>query len=421
MSNNKEPKKVDKPQEEGLGWKERFNKKLKSKEDKKAQTLNAHDMDQETLEKYQNFKFVNVISDGFKIFFKNYHKLIISFVLASLIIAILSTFIFTSITWNYKLQIDAFYQKFGNDPNAWSDEALQVAMSMYNKQILIQGSQVTLNFMPFTLGGIMVSKYIIDKAKNHPNASLKESFTYPFRRSNIRTAIFFLIFITILYTIGMVFMLIPGLIFMMMLGFSFYILSIKDMGLRNLLKSGFFMTDKYRLKIFFLVIVGVSFYLFLNAIISVPLSNIFTRDLYELWLSADSRNYPMLIMYNFIYLASQGIFQPLIFTLLGVQFTEIEVKKDIDWNNLASILSSSSRSDVQYGDHTDIKLENVKIDTGEDGKTKTQKKMEKLFTIKGKRGNVRYYCPYCGQRLYPNVGVEKTIKCNNCHKIAIIP
>ena len=188
----------------------------------------------------------------------------------------------------------------------------------------------------------------------------------------------------------------------MLLGFGFFLIPESNLRTKDIMKISFSFGEKYRLRTFLLITIGISFYLFFSNLIRPLLIPSYQPQILLNSLNPSSRNWIYIIYFDLSLLLLQGIFQPLIFCFITVQKIEIEIKKNILLKEL-SLMKTESEFEMKI----------IKRDL------KSQKMDEKTiaYTLKSKGGSIKYYCPHCGLKINPDPTLEKGfMKCPHCNE-----
>ncbi|MHA1340671.1 MAG: hypothetical protein ACTSRZ_06800 [Promethearchaeota archaeon] len=397
-----------------MSWKQRFAEKQKKERELSANLEKGlkkeKDLEELFHEKYLKLTFFQEISEGFKLYFRNLHYFLPTFVIFSIVFAVLSVLIFSDLNW-YEYQEYLTYNRLAEIlsnslpylpvelGNSLSNYLYGWQIMLLNRKLIFDYLEAMVKFMPFTLGSICSAEFLLSKLQGK-NTNLLASIKKVFLGAKLRTTIFILIIYNVLFSFGIAFMIIPGVIFIMLLGFGFFILPDKRVSVKNIMKSSFAFGENYRFRTFLLIMIGVAFYLFFSNLLQPYLMPFYDPNMLLQSLDISTRNWIYLIYYDMTLLVLQGIFQPLILCFLAVQTVEIEIKKDIKINEIA-LISTNEKFEEDLAK--------------KDLKAKKMSKKNIAHTLKTKGGNIKYYCPHCGMRINPDPSLERGfMKCPHC-------
>lgn len=397
-----------------MSWKQRFQEKQhKGQSDAQSSSeQKKFDVSKDFYEKYMKMTFFHGLSQGFKIYFTNIHKILLVFVPIGLIISLYSVFQFTDYNW-YSLQeyyaFSKFYQQFliagaflpeeitnqlYNSLHAWQ-------FNILNIKLITDFIQMIIKFIPFTLGWMIISSNLVEVAKGK-KVSLKTSISKLFAKGKIRTTIILFIILNILFAVGIAILFVPGMLFMMILGFGIFLLTDDNYSVLDNMRASFNFNDKHRFKTFGFIAIGLAFYLFLSTQIRPLLIPFYSAETYAEWFNPATRNWGLMFYYDFTLVFLQSITQPIIICLLAVQYVEISIKKDLGTNKKTILLQKENESELGKSDLIKLKEQNLS-------------RRNVAHTIKSKGGSVKYFCPNCGQRiLFDEKAPQNIVKCKNC-------
>ncbi|MBD3351004.1 MAG: hypothetical protein GF364_05905 [Candidatus Lokiarchaeota archaeon] len=406
-----------------MSWKERFAEKQRSGILREEEEGKKHqDIDRDILVKYKGLTFFQEISESFKLFFLNFHVLSLVFLILGLIFSVTAVFLFTDMN-HYFYEEYWVYTRFNTafETGQWMlPEELSVffenqlsswQFSLLNRKLVFDFILIIFKFTPFILGSIMISYYLSEKVKGN-KVSLLESIKRPFSKQRRKSTILMIVLYTIISGLGIAILFIPGILFLMIAGFGFFFASRDEVGLIKNFKGSFYYGGDFRIKTFGLLLIGLLFYLFLgNFITGLILPNL-DAETYMNALSIENRDWLFVNLYELARLIPQLIFQPLMVCVLAVQYVEIGVKKEFDWDINKFILTESAR------DREELELDK---DSKKEMKRKKLGKKNIAHRIKSKGGKVKFYCPQCGERISPSDKKGASIiKCKSCGMLVIL-
>jgi DNA-directed RNA polymerase subunit RPC12/RpoP len=189
---------------------------------------------------------------------------------------------------------------------------------------------------------------------------------------------------------------------MMILGFGIFLLAEDNYSVLDTMRASFNFNEKHRFKTFALLSIGLAFYLFLSTQLRPLLIPFYTAEQYAEWFNPATRNWGMMYYYDFSLVFLQCIFQPIIICLMAVQYVEISTKKELTVNKKVILLQKNNESELEKSDLIKLKEQNLN-------------RKNIAHTIKSKGGNIKYFCPNCGQRiLFEEKNPQNIVKCKNC-------
>lgn len=394
-----------------MTWKERFEQKRKEqhKESKKKQ-VNQYEVPEDLYDKYADLSFFQEIGEGFRLYFLNIHKFVGVFFGIAAVIGILAVFIFTSTVYKmydeYELvtRIASIFSIAGGYLPASLTDQMQTSLtgwqlSLLNRKMVVDFMQAIFKFIPFTVGSILTAQYAVKKVQRKEERMV-DTIKRVFKNGSMRTIIFIFIIFNVLISFGLSIMYLPGLLFLMILGFGFFMLPKERFGIQDVIKGSYNYGRDHRLRTFGFIVIGFAFYVFFGNLLQQGLMPFYTPEAYAMWFEPETRNWGLLIYYEVSFLGAQAVFQPLIICFLAVQFVEIGIKKQYNWEKADYLVSGESSIDKK---------------TKQDLKSKKLKKKNLARTLKSKGGRLKYYCPNCGQRITKGLDAETNVtKCAKC-------
>lgn len=378
-------------------WKERFNQAQKRETQVKV-SKSKKMVGDIIYDKYENLTLWGEISEGFKLFLRNFLFLASIFLICALIVSVISMLSFSDLYWNIQQNIQAFYDEFGPDDTNWPDIAIQSALPLSNTATFTSVGMTIVRFMPLTIGGLIVPYYLVEKIRNKKpsfRAVIKRIFT----KKRLKASFFTFLILTPLFAVGISFMYLPGIVLIMLFGFTFFLIPGTFEGPVKIINEGYSYGRDFRLRTFALTTIGAAIFLFVGEMLPPVFLPNYTTTNYFSWLNPQTRNWGQLFLVEFVFITTQTIFQPLVYCFLAVQYVEIGIKKDIDWIH-------SDEKQLKE-DQTDKSNNTVA--------PKKKKRKETIYAkiIRGKDQLVIYYCPECGSRLSPQK-FQTEITCTKC-------
>ncbi len=308
-----------------------------------------------------NKRFSEVLSEGIRLFFQCYRAIILPLAFFQLILIMFDTFLLTDL----KVYIDSIGINVV-DLMAQIVEDTPLTAGEWNLISLFMLLSVVLLFLQNLIGAIIitiamcsVSNYVLKKYM-HDKTSFSNSFKSAFNKK-----IFIVIFIVgICLPISSILLYIPAIVVFTMFIFLVFTYNIEEIkkpisearviakGTNNKLKIiGVF--------IFNFSIVFIFSFIF-NYIIDFFVDPSVISYNYNIWLEPSTRNYGMIILYQFLLNLVNILLAPLFICLLTVLFASLKTKKDLE--------IKFQRSYYSIKDEPTLILQN----------------------------EGRFYCPYCG-------------------------
>ena len=348
--------------------------------------------DIQTLQRFAYKSFGGVLSDGYVLFAKNWLKIIGPMAFFSIISIILKNLLLPDLVWNLNLlepQVNAILNKYDIDPNSITGADIQILLRF-----------IALFFGSLILGGIIgafftviamcsISNYLFKRYRGldtNFNKELKLSFNSK------------LIIVALL--IGVVvpltcLLLIPGLIL-----FGFFIFSVftyhNDNG-KNPLKEARFIEKGSFWKIIGVFFITIIIIFTLNFFFQMVLGFIIPIDeiTYLSWYNPSSRNYGMIILYDFLYNNFFNILlSPLFICFLTVLYTSSKAKKVA----ISQYREQPVSMKYRYSEPVISRLYSDKMEP-------EKPRLDHKF-------NSGLYCPFCGKFME-----KKLEKCPYCNEL----
>lgn len=378
-------------------WKERFNQA--QKREIQVKVSKSKKMIGELLyDKYENLTLLGEISEGFKLFFRNYLFLVSIFLICALIVSVISMFAFSDLYWNIQQNIQVFYDEFGPDSTQWPDAAIQIALPLSNTATFTSVAMTIVRFIPLTLGGLIVPYYLVEKIRDK-KPSFRDAIKRIITKKRLKAFLFTFLLLTPLFAVGISFMYLPGIVLMMLFGFTFFLIPGDFEGPVKIINEGYSYGRDFRLRTFALTTIGAAIFLFAGEMLPEVFLPHYTTTNYFSWLDPQTRNWGQLFLVEFVFVTTQTIFQPLFYCFLAVQYVEIGIKKDIDW------IHSDEKPNSKKGQ------KKAMID--EKGTTISHKETHYAKIMREKGKPTKFYCPECGSRLNP-LKSQNEITCTKC-------
>jgi len=320
--------------------------------------------DSQTSIRLANNRFGENISDGFRLFTKNWTTLIVPFAVFYVISLILKIFLFTDITWqinSMSTTVNSILDKINLDPTSITDADINLML----QYLVISYSALIIQFI---VGGIFtilsmytVSNYLIKKYTG-ADTRFGEEFKNSFNKGILLSSLI----LGIGVPIGFLFIFIPGII---IFGFYIFVIFTFHQNIEKPMKEARALSKGAFWKIFgtfFLVsiIIG-AINIFYQLIID------FTIPYNPSWYAPSTRNYGMIIFYELIYGLINVLLTPLFICLMTPLYVSQKAKKDL---GLTRLRYGRTPSEISY----------------------TESYQEPGFQKRTIGSEDEMYCPYCG-------------------------
>jgi len=317
-------------------------------------------------------RFSDVISRGFTLFFHNYGKLILPLAAFQVVLIMLDVFLLTDLRWyidTLNVSISEIMDKFIDNITLTESEWNTFA-SFFLLNIALWFLQNLIGAIIITIAMCSVSNYLFNiyiRRETNFGDSIKSAFN--------KKIFLVILIIGICIPISSLMFFIPAIFifgFFIFLVFTYNMPEVENpiSEARRIAKGSFFKI----IGIFIFNFVFIAIFSFIyNLIIDIllnPNSDIFVYN-YNLWLSPDTRNYGMIILYQILLSIVDIILAPLFICILTALFASLKARKDFD-------------QQAQFTTHSDR-------------------------TIQSPQGEENFYCPFCGHE----IKVPKRF-CSNC-------
>jgi len=320
--------------------------------------------DSQTSTRLANSRFGENISDGFRLFTKNWTTLIIVFAAFYVISLILKIFLFTDITWqinSMSATINSIIDKISSDPTSVTDADMNLIM----QYLVISYGALIIQFM---VGGIftILSMYTVSNFLIKKHTGVDTRFGEEFKNSFNKGILFTILILGIGVPIGFLFIFIPGIIifgFYIFVIFTYHQNSEKPFKEARALSKGAFMKI-FGTFVLVSILIGA-----LNIFYQTMLNFILPYD--PTWHVPSTRNYGMIIFYELIYGLLNILFAPLFICLITPLFASQKAKKDL---GLTRLRYQRTPSEISY----------------------TESYQEPAYQKKETGSEAGMYCPYCG-------------------------
>jgi hypothetical protein len=338
--------------------------------------------DIQTLQRFAYKSFGGVLSDGYVLFAKNWLNIIGPIASFSFIAIIINNILFADLGW-LSPQVGVILNKFLTDINTITEVDMQIILhyALLNLGRLIIGAIFTVIAM------CSVSSYLLKKYKG-----VEVDFIKEFRSSFKSRLLIVLLLIGIIVPLGIVLLYIPSIFIIGFYIFSIFTYkkqkeSIKEA--RFIAKGSFWkIIGVFLIPIIIVFTINSLFQMFLDFIIPIDETTFLS------WYNPTSRNYGMIILYDFLYNNFINILLgPLFICFLTVLYISSKAKK----------LTISQRKEqpvsvkYRYSEPVTSRLYSNKIEA-------EKPRLDHKF-------NSGLYCPYCGKFME-----KKFEKCPYCNE-----
>lgn len=331
-----------------------------------------------------NKSFGEIIRDGFRLFSKNYVNLIIPLAFFQIILIILDIFALTDLRWyadSLSVDVAEIMEKLLDN--------ITLTESEFNSFIKFFMLTLAIGFIQNLIGAIIitiamcsVSNYLYNRYMQN-ETNIGDSFKSAFNKK-----IFLVIFlIGICLPISFYMLFIPAIIIFGFFIFLVFTYNINDVEkpiseARRIAKGNFWKILITFILNFIIIFIIKSIYLSIFDLFLNPSS-----DLYKSWLSPDTRNYVMIILYQILRNLIDILLAPLFICLLTSLFASSKAKKDLGYE-----------SQGRYQSEGTIFIPSPRTSSmGVPEKQSDNQNVEK------------FYCPFCGYE----INIPKKF-CPNC-------
>ena len=269
--------------------------------------------------------FGDLLSDGFRLFGRNYAKIILPFGIFLVLAIVLDAFIFTAVRWELTAQfgsIEEITQRFLEDPYGVSDEELDRYMDY---QLMYIGISILSSIIQevFRILAVCCVSMFLYKQYRRQNPEFFEEFQGAFNKKLILP----ILILGVITPIGLAFLIIPGAIVFLFFIFLVYTYNMEEVEspirkARSLMKgSSFQILGILLISIIIPTLIDLVYMSILDIAWQVDTSN---------WQAPGTRNYGMIILYNLVYSIVGILFAPLFICLLTPLFAQQQIKKSFE-------------------------------------------------------------------------------------------
>ncbi|TFG19250.1 MAG: zinc ribbon domain-containing protein [Promethearchaeota archaeon] len=271
--------------------------------------------------------FNNLLGDGFKLFFKNYSKLILPLVLFVIFSVIVRVFILTDLRWfSAILSKKASYasEKFLKDPFSVSeDEYNLIILDLWLSLLVDFLDALILNI--FTIIAMCSVSNFLYKKYIQQDPEFFDEFKKSFNLKMLKP----ILILGVCGSIGLILLLIPGILiygYFIFLVYTYNLSNNKDQisKTRKITKGSFWNNIFIFLIPFIIISLSNAIYMF-----TIDFFWNLDNDVFMSWHNPETRNYGMLILYFMIYSIIDMIFAPLFICLLTPFFARAKARYEL--------------------------------------------------------------------------------------------
>ena len=332
------------------------------------------------VENFSNKRFSEVISEGVNFFFKNYLTLIVPLGLFLLISLIIKNLLVTDMVWQSLLLTPAIQVILDMDPSALTEEHLNLMME-YLTLSLISGFINSLIITIFNvLAMCLVSNYLYNKFIGNETKFFSE-----FKKAINGKLILVILLLGVGISIGSFLLFIPSIIIIGL--FSFYVFTYNSDDSNQPLKDAREIARGSFWKIIGVLVLSSLIISIINLLFQLFIGDFFVQFIQTSWYNPSTRNYGMIILYDFLYYIVELLFAPLFICLLTSLYVSLKTRKEV----FVKYQPSYDQTPQSYG--TPYRDESSSI--------------KSMNAVDKPRSGL--YCPFCGQFVK-----DKTKYCPHC-------
>ena len=338
--------------------------------------------DNQDLRRFANLRFSQLLSDGLRLFVKNWFKIVLPFAVLLLISVIISNFLVVDLNWHYYQMtpiVDVIYQK---DPLSITNADLNILVEYliltYLINLITSISGTIFTTLAMSITGIQLYSYYTNYVGNY-----KEGFKGVFNKDLLLITLIFGIFVPL----GTLLLFIPSIIIIGYYIFVFFTYREKNIekplkDARNLSRGNFWrILGVFIISAIIISIINIIYQFVIGFFWNFNTSTIIS------WYNPTTRNYPMIILDDIIYFQLIGlIFSPLFICLLTPLYTSLKARTTLGYAYQKGSYAMQERY-TQLSSVSNTQAE----ETSEEG------------------SNQGFYCPYCGFHM-----LTKLKFCGNC-------
>jgi len=319
------------------------------------------------VENFSNKRFSEVLSEGFKFFGRNYLTLIVPLSLFLLISLIIKNLLVADIVWQ-SLQITPdIINLFDKDPSTLTNEDYNlmmdyIALNLYSG--FINGFVIAIFNV---LSMCLVSNYLYNKF-----IGSETNFFSELKKAINGKLIIVILVLGVGLSIGSFLLFIPSII---ILGYyAFLVFTYNSDNSNQPIRDAREVARKSFWKIIGVFVVSNLIILIIDFFFHLFIDDFLIQFYKTSWFNPSTRNYSMIILYDFIYNIVQLIFAPLFICLLTSLYVSLKNRKEI----FVQYQTSYDQTPQSYGNPYRVESSSIK----------SMNSVDKLGS--------GFYCPFCG-------------------------
>jgi len=320
------------------------------------------------MERYSNKRFSEVISEGFRLFGKNYMTLIVPLSLFLLISLIIKNLLVADMVWQSILITPAIEAILVMDPSAMTNVEFDLMME-YLALSLFSGFINTFVITIFNiLAMCLVSNYLYNRFIGNNTEFFSE-----FKKAINGKLISVILVLGVGISLGSFLLSIPSIL---IIGYyAFYVFTYNSDDSNQPLKDAREIARKSFWKIIGVFLVSSLIIAIIDLFFQLIFGDFLIQFYQTSWYNPSTRNYGMIILYDLIYYIVDLIFAPLFICLLTSLYVTLKTRKE----TFIQYQTSYDQTPQSYG--TPYRDESSSI--------KSMNAADKLES--------GLYCPFCGQ------------------------
>jgi len=319
--------------------------------------------------------FNEIIVDGFKLFARNYGKLILPLAFFQILLIILDTLLLTDFKWYVEsigLNITDLYTDLA-DPTTITESDFNALTSFLLMNLVLLFLQNLIGAIIITIAMCSVSNYVYQKYMGE-DVSFTESFKSAFNKK----ILIVILILGFLLSISSLLLFIPAII---IFGFFIFIVFTYNYENSNPIKEAKRISKGAFLKVIGVFVVNFIFIYVISFVYSTIIYTFLDADLaYQAtinsWSNPATRNFGMIILYQIFFSIIDIFLAPLFICLLTTLFASLKARQDLGYYPKKGYYQESyPRREQESFELT----RNLDITS------------QPNITLKE-----RFYCPYCG-------------------------
>lgn len=272
-------------------------------------------------------RFGELLSDGFSLFARNYLKIIVPFLLFSIISIVLKTFLLTDLVWEAAVlnaRSAEIMERFNEGSTDLSDSEYNTIMQalMFSYLVSLLDSIVDAIFTVMALCSVSVFLYkdLMDKDPD---------FAEEFKKAFNSKLIPIILILGICTPLGMFLLFIPSIILFIFFIFSVYTYNLEEY--ESPLRTSRSLMRGSSLKIIGIFFIAAGIWFVIDLVYSSILFFAWPIDAitFTSWYNPETRNYGMIILYIVVYSIPSLILSPLFICLLTPLFAQCKARYEL--------------------------------------------------------------------------------------------